>query len=40
MAKNWQTNIGAFGTTERKFAAANNAITTKAYVPGPGSYSA
>ena len=39
-SKNWQTNIGAFGTTERKFAAMQQETSSKSYVPGPGSYSA
>jgi hypothetical protein len=32
--KNWQTNIGAFGTTEKKFAMLNTAEEK----PGPGAY--
>lgn len=39
-SKNWQTNIGAFGTTERKFAAMHLETSNKGYVPGPGAYSA
>ena len=39
-SKNWQTNIGAFGTTERKFAAMHQEQDSKTYVPGPGTYSA
>jgi hypothetical protein len=38
-AKSWQTNIGAFGTTERKFAAFHTDQSVGASVPGPGSYS-
>ena len=38
-AKSWQTNIGAFGTTERKFAAFHTDQAGRAAVPGPGSYS-
>ena len=36
-AKNWSTNIGAFGTTERKFAGLYD-NDRKASVPGPGTY--
>lgn len=37
--KNWQTNIGAFGTTEKRFLQSNS-VTTAAtnVVPGPGEY--
>lgn len=38
-AKSWQTNIGAFGTTERKFASFHAEQSARAGVPGPGSYS-
>ena len=32
--KNWQTNIGAFGSTEKKFASINSSKEN----PGPGQY--
>ena len=38
-AKSWQTNIGAFGTTERKFASFHAEQSARSGVPGPGSYS-
>lgn len=38
-AKSWQTNIGAFGTTERKFASFHTDQASRSHVPGPGSYS-
>ena len=34
-SKNWQTNIGAFGTTEKKFASLKCDMNEN---PGPGSY--
>ena len=37
-AKNWQTNIGAFGTTEKKFASTNASEVGEK--PGPGTYKA
>jgi len=37
-AKSWSTNIGAFGTTERKFSSFHNEQTRKETVPGPGQY--
>ena len=40
VTKQWQTNIGAFGTTERKFASFNAQMVEPAQVPGPGAYSA
>jgi hypothetical protein len=36
-AKSWSTNIGAFGTTERKFASLYS--EDNSMKPGPGSYS-
>jgi hypothetical protein len=39
VTKQWQTNIGAFGTTERKFASMNAQLVEPAQVPGPGAYS-
>jgi len=33
-AKTWQTNIGAFGTTEKKFASLHHENS----MPGPGAY--
>ena len=40
VTKQWQTNIGAFGTTERKFAHFNASLAEPAQVPGPGAYPA
>lgn len=34
-SKNWQTNIGAFGTTEKKFASLKSDMNEN---PGPGAY--
>jgi hypothetical protein len=38
-SKNWQTNIGAFGTTEKKFA-STTAASEVSDKPGPGAYKA
>ena len=38
--KNWQTNIGAFGTTEKRFISATTGTTGACAtgIPGPGEY--
>ena len=35
--KNWATNIGAFGTTEKRFSQAST-LTSSLGNPGPGNY--